>query len=68
MCLVHIIYGFLPCAPIDLMPLPSSEKLNFDATKCAKLMLKLHEMTKENIEIDVQVLHGILMKSIFIWV
>ena len=32
------------------MPLPSSEKLNFDATKRAKLMLKLHETTKENIE------------------
>jgi hypothetical protein len=32
------------------MPLPSSEKLNFDATKRAELMLKLHEITKENIE------------------
>jgi hypothetical protein len=40
----------LPRAPIDLMPLPSSEKLNFDATRCAELMLKLHETTKENIE------------------
>jgi hypothetical protein len=45
----EIIYGFLPCAPIDLMPLPSSKKLNFDAT-CAEFMLKLHETTKENIE------------------
>jgi hypothetical protein len=32
------------------MPLPSSEKLNFAATQCAELMLKLHETTKENIE------------------
>jgi hypothetical protein len=32
MCPFEIIYGFLPCAPIDLMHLPSSEKLNFDAT------------------------------------
>jgi hypothetical protein len=32
------------------MPLPSSKKLNFDATKCAEIMLKLHETTKENIE------------------
>jgi hypothetical protein len=26
MCQFKIIYGFLPRAPIDLMPLPSSEK------------------------------------------
>jgi hypothetical protein len=32
------------------MPLPSSEKLNFDATKRVELMLKLHEITKEIIE------------------
>jgi hypothetical protein len=32
------------------MPLPSSEKLNFDAKQHAVLMLKLHETTKENIE------------------
>ena len=50
MCPFQIVYGFLPRAPIDLMPLPSSEKLNFDATKRAELMLKLHKTTKENIE------------------
>jgi hypothetical protein len=32
------------------MPLPNSEKLNFDAKQRAELMLKLHETTKENIE------------------
>jgi hypothetical protein len=50
MCPFEIVYGFLPHAPIDLMSLPSSEKLNFDVTQRAKLMLKLHETTKENIE------------------
>ncbi|CAO2147142.1 unnamed protein product [Urochloa humidicola] len=50
MCPFQIVYGFLPRAPIDLMPLPSSQKLNFDATTRAELMLKLHETTKENIE------------------
>jgi hypothetical protein len=29
------------------MSLPSSEKLNFDATQHTKLMLKLHETTKK---------------------
>jgi hypothetical protein len=50
MCLFQIFYGFLPRAPIDLMTLLSSEKLNFDATQCPELMLKLHETTKENIK------------------
>jgi hypothetical protein len=50
MCPLEIVYGFLLRAPIDLMPLPSSEKLNFDATQRAELMLKLHETIKENIE------------------
>jgi hypothetical protein len=50
MCPFEIVYGLLPRAPIDLMPLPSSEKLNFDAKQCAELMLKMHETTKENIE------------------
>jgi len=40
----------LPPAPIDLMPLSSSEKVNFDAKQRVELMLKLHETTKENIE------------------
>jgi hypothetical protein len=50
MCPFEIDYGLLPRAPIDLMPLPSSKKVNFDAKQCAKLMLKQHETTKENIK------------------
>jgi hypothetical protein len=49
MCPFKIVYGFLPRAPIDLMHLPSSEKLNFDPTQRVELMLKLHKTTK-NIE------------------
>jgi hypothetical protein len=50
MCPFEIVYGLLPRAPIDLMPLPTSKKLNFDAKQRAELMLKLHDTTKENIE------------------
>ena len=32
------------------MPLPSSEKVNFDAKERVELILKMHELTKENIE------------------
>jgi hypothetical protein len=49
-CPFEIVYSLLPRAPIDLMPLPSSEKLNFDAKQHAELMLKMHETAKENIE------------------
>ena len=50
MCPFEIVYGFLPRAPIDLLPIPSSEKVNFDAKERAELILKMHELTKENIE------------------
>jgi hypothetical protein len=48
MCPFKIIYGLLPHALIDLMPLPFSEKLNSDAKQRAEFMLKMHETTKEN--------------------
>jgi hypothetical protein len=50
MCPFEIVYALLPRALIDLMPLPSSEKLNFDAKQRAELMFKMHETIKENIE------------------
>jgi hypothetical protein len=49
-CPFEIVYGSLSRAPIDLISLPNSEKLNFDAKQHSELMLKLHESTKENIE------------------
>src|SRR3954466_14512804 len=50
MCPFEIVYGFLPRAPIDLLPLPSLEKVNFDAKQHAELILKMNELTKENLE------------------
>jgi hypothetical protein len=46
----QIVYGFVPRAPIDLLPLPSLVQNNFDATQHAELILRLHATTKENIE------------------
>jgi hypothetical protein len=46
----QIVYGFVPRAPIDLLPLPSPVQNNFDATQRAELILKLHATTKDNIE------------------
>ena len=46
----QVVYGFNPLAPINLLPLPQSVQLNSDATSCAEWILKLHELTKTNIE------------------
>jgi hypothetical protein len=44
------VYGFNPHAPIDLLPLPPSERTHIDASKRADFIRKLHETTKINIE------------------
>ena len=46
----QVVYGFNPRAPIDLLPLPSSERTHTDAKERAEFILKLHESTRENIE------------------
>ena len=46
----QVVYGFNPRAPIDLLPLPPTERMSLDAKTRAELILKLHATTKENIE------------------
>jgi hypothetical protein len=41
------VYGFNPCAPIDLLLLPPSKTTCFDASE---FIIKMHETTKLNIE------------------
>jgi hypothetical protein len=48
--LFHVVYGFNPRAPIDLIPLPHSELVNLDASQRGDFIQKLHETTKKNIE------------------
>jgi hypothetical protein len=48
--LFQVVYGFNPCAPIDLLPLPSSKMTCFDAFQRSEFILKMHETTKLNIE------------------
>jgi hypothetical protein len=45
----HVVYGFNPCAPIDLLPLPPSETTSFDASQRSEFILKMHDTTKLNI-------------------
>jgi hypothetical protein len=46
----EIAYGFNPTAPIDLLPLPMQEHVNFDASKRAEFIKKLHDQARTNIE------------------
>jgi hypothetical protein len=47
----EIVYGFKPIAPIDLLPLPLQERTNMEASKRAAYIKKIHEKTKEAIEL-----------------
>ena len=46
----QVVYGFNPRAPIDLLPLPTAERVQSDAKERADFILKLHASTKENIK------------------
>ena len=43
-------YGFNPRAPIDFLPLPTTERTHSDASARAEFIHKLHATTKANIE------------------
>ncbi|XP_071905956.1 uncharacterized protein [Coffea arabica] len=46
----EIVYGFNPLTPLDLVPLPSSERVNLDGKKRAEFVKQLHEKTRVNIK------------------
>jgi len=49
-CPFEIVYGFKPTTPIDLLPLPMQERVNFDASKRAEFVKNLHDGARANIE------------------
>jgi hypothetical protein len=50
LCPFEIVYGFVPRAPIDLIAIPHSEIMNFDASRRDEQIIKLLEQTKANIK------------------
>ncbi|KAG7593973.1 Integrase catalytic core [Arabidopsis thaliana x Arabidopsis arenosa] len=46
----QIDYGFNPISPLDLIPLPLSERISLDGKKKAELMQQIHENARRNIE------------------
>jgi hypothetical protein len=50
LCPFELVYGFKPTAPIDLLPLPIQERVNFDASKRAEFVKGLNDRARANIE------------------
>ncbi|XP_024015845.1 uncharacterized protein LOC112089103 [Eutrema salsugineum] len=46
----QMVYGFNPLTPLDLTPLPLSERVSMDGKKKAELVKQIHEKAKQNIE------------------
>ncbi|KAG7548172.1 Zinc finger CCHC-type [Arabidopsis suecica] len=46
----EIVYGFNPISPLDLMPLPLSERVSMDGKKKAEMVKQIHEKARMNIE------------------
>jgi hypothetical protein len=46
----QVVYDFNPLAPIDILHLPTSKRIHSDAKKHAEFILRMHETTKQNIE------------------
>jgi hypothetical protein len=46
----QVVYGFNPHAPIDILPLPTSERIYSDTKERADFILQMHETIKHNIE------------------
>ena len=46
----EIVYGFNPLTPLDLLPLPLSERVNLDGKRKAEFVKKIHEEARRNIE------------------
>ena len=46
----EIVYGFNPLSPLDLTPLPLSERVNLDGKKKAEFVKMIHEKARLNIE------------------
>lgn len=46
----QIVYGFNPLSPLDLIPLPLSERSSVDGEKKAEMVKQIHEKARQNLE------------------
>ena len=50
LCPFEVVYGFKPITPLDLLPLPLSDRANMEASTRADFVKQLHLKTKAEIE------------------
>ena len=50
-----VVYGFNPLCPLDLLPLPLSERDSTDGKRKAATIKKLHEQVRANIEAKTEI-------------
>jgi hypothetical protein len=53
----EIVYGFNPLSPLDLTPLPLSERVNLDGKKKAEVVKMILDKARLNIERTTQYVH-----------
>ena len=46
----EIVYGFNPLTPLDLLPLPITEKESLDGHRKAEMVKKIHETIQQQIQ------------------
>jgi len=46
----EVMYGFNPCVPIDLVPIPIDERTSMNGVKKAEMMKNLYEQVRSHIE------------------
>ena len=46
----EIVYGYNPLTPMDLIPLPVDERVSLAGNRKAKVVKKLHESVRQQIE------------------
>ena len=51
----EVVYGFNPLCPLDLLPLPLSERVSTDGKRKAATIKKLHEQVRANIEAKTEI-------------
>ena len=51
----EVVYGFNPLSPLDLLPLPLSERVSTDGKRKADTILKFHEKVCDNIKAKTEI-------------